>query len=551
MCVCRHETYVLSQPAATVLKKVVIDKERIVNPLVPVLQEATMEQSFADLRMHLPEGLCDEDLLTVVQDMALPRVSKDAGVTVLSHGEILFVSTAMIQSISTKLLPPMIEAFAKKEAEKIDRSDLMEDLDTAASPSGKKGKSSKKSATSNRPKPAGSQAPLHVVANAILDAYPDLADIQESYGPLVANADKIPLWEIEDENDTETGGPILDICRQTLYTSAFRDSCHLAVHAELERLRSTKKASSVLSRKDGAAKIRSVESSFEESFAGACHQLLLHSKLLDFVDASDADVDTEILRNDFLRSNAADFASRITQYSLFKNELEGDVFSFHSDILDEEPAVGSPSYCQPINRGLRRFPHPYLSCIVDDDGNQHKPLPTLRKVLSGSLGIALARLWSHCGGASYDGGVGVNEDGTDYVKPGNTNEFMCFVEEHCLSICGMPYTKLNKKTEKQYIFARRQELTAALEATSDPADVLELSIMLLFQQLRGLIVAGPHLKGPILQLLCQEKKLPEPVAALLRELAEQCQQDVTVDEALVAKMKTCGLSRDITKHDVE
>jgi len=115
----------------------------------------------------------------------------------------------------------------------------------------------------------------------------------------------------------------------------------------------------------------------------------------------------------------------------------------------------------------------------------------------------------------------------------------------------MPFTKLNKKSEKQFLFARRQELTSALGSTSDPTTVLEFTIMLLFQQIRGFTVSGPHLTGPILKLLCNEKKIPESVANLLLQLAAQCENDGSVDADLVAKVKACGLSRDVTKHVLE
>jgi len=55
--------------------------------------------------------------------MALPQVSSSSaarggGDIILSHGEVLFVSSDMSKSISNHLLPPLIEAFAKDEAER-------------------------------------------------------------------------------------------------------------------------------------------------------------------------------------------------------------------------------------------------------------------------------------------------------------------------------------------------------------------------------------------------------------------------------------------------
>lgn len=539
------------QPNAVPLTQVIVDTERVVGPLLPILQDAITDHSFADLRLHLPEGLCHSDVITFIQDMAVPRISNESGVTVVSQGEVIFVTSSMIKFISTKLLPPLIETFAHKFAVHLDSLDhSLEHMDTMLPAKGKK---SRKATASNRPRVTETVVPLHDVAAAVIDAYPNLTMVQQSYGPPIAQSNAVVPWEIDDDTNDLAGGPVFDLCRTIVYNTAFQESCRLAVDAELERLRSTKNVSSVRNRKDGAAKIRSTESSFEETFPAACHQLYLHSKVFDFVHDSDADVDSSLIRNDFLRSHAASFASRITQYCLFKNELEGDIVSFSNDASDGTSS-GTPPYCQPIHRSQRRYQQPYLACIVDKDGIQQKPLPTLRKVLSGSLGVTLARLWTNCGIDSYDGGNdakhGDDESGNS-IRPGCVNDFMSFVEENCLTICGIPYSKLNKKVEKQYLFARRQELTAALEKASDPTEVLELTVMLLFQQLRGLVVAGPYLTGPFLQLLCRDKKLPESVAISLQLLAKQIRlHEEQLDEENLEKVKACGLSRDIVKHCV-
>jgi hypothetical protein len=119
------------------------------------------------------------------------------------------------------------------------------------------------------------------------------------------------------------------------------------------------------------------------------------------------------------------------------------------------------------------------------------------------------------------------------------------------SVCGLPFKKLDKKSEKQFLFARRQKLTKSLEATNDPEAVLELSIMLLFQQVKSFVVCGKHLMGPILNLLTKERKITEEVASLLRKMADAIQSGAEVDEGLERAVKACGLSRDISKHSVE
>lgn len=93
-------------------------------------------------------------------------------------------------------------------------------------------------------------------------------------------------------------------------------------------------------------------------------------------------------------------------------------------------------------------------------------------------------------------------------------------------------------------------MTAKLEATNEPRDVLELTIMLLFQQVKSLVVSGPLLPGPILALLQNERKISEQVAMQLQQLANAVNTNATPDGALVTSIKACGLSRDISKHTV-
>lgn len=88
---------------------------------------------------------------------------------------------------------------------------------------------------------------------------------------------------------------------------------------------------------------------------------------------------------------------------------------------------------------------------------------------------------------------------------------------------------MDKKSEKQFLFARRQRLTYLLEATRDPKEILDLTIMILFQQVKQLVVLGSLLRGPILAMLLEErKKISEPVATALRSLAEDLNQGSTV-----------------------
>lgn len=74
--------------------------------------------------------------------------------------------------------------------------------------------------------------------------------------------------------------------------------------------------------------------------------------------------------------------------------------------------------------------------------------------------------------------------------------------------------------------------------------------MLLFQQVKSLVVSGPLLTGPILALLQKERKISENVSKLLQELANAVTGESKPAGALVTAVRACGLSRDISKHTV-
>jgi hypothetical protein len=104
------------------------------------------------------------------------------------------------------------------------------------------------------------------------------------------------------------------------------------------------------------------------------------------------------------------------------------------------------------------------------------------------------------------------------------------------------------------LFARRQNLTQLLQTETDPQTVLELTIMILFQQVKQIVVAGSLLRGTILMMLMDERKISEPVASALKTLNEAIvnQGDTAmINDDIVAAVKECGLCRDITKHLVQ
>jgi len=94
-------------------------------------------------------------------------------------------------------------------------------------------------------------------------------------------------------------------------------------------------------------------------------------------------------------------------------------------------------------------------------------------------------------------------------------------------------------------------LTDALEKTEEPKAVLDLTIMLLYQQVKSVVAVGNLLAGPVLDALGKEKKMPEAVTELLRAVASDIEENNEILESTVLSVKTCGLSRDISKHQIK
>ena len=426
-------------------------RDVVVTPLEQALFEAVSNDGFLDLRMHLPAALmaCEEDIRMIVQDMALPSDKLDGTVTVISDGEALFVSRGMIRHLVQTILPPLIETFAKAHAEEImsgakeveEAPDASPGKKHASKRKGKKAPAKAKAGVSHsRESVQVGVLPLVTVAKKVADEYPDLADIQATVGPLYNMGDEnAPVWERADADTDETGGPLYELCRSVVFDEEFQAYCERAVQAELERLESAQTSTSVRGRKDGATKVRSIESAFEDPacFNAACYAVQMEAKFLLYASAS-PDLDDQVLsclKEDFAEGCGADFTSRITQYCLFRNEVEEGVFSIESGLADapEENVESSvPPYCRPMNSALRRYPKTRLCCSEGTDGMPRMPLPTLREMLPGTVGVALARTWTLSGGKCYEGGTRISADGKESTRPGDPDGFLAHVEESCL-----------------------------------------------------------------------------------------------------------------------
>ena len=97
------------------------------------------------------------------------------------------------------------------------------------------------------------------------------------------------------------------------------------------------------------------------------------------------------------------------------------------------------------------------------------------------------------------------------------------------------------------MFARRKELMQQLQEANDGTQILEITILLLFQQTRNVVICGKHITRVCLnQLLQEKKKIPSEVRENLIRLQSLLQSSALVPSDLLETIKAYGCSKDIS-----
>lgn len=490
-------------PSALVLKHSVVHPDMLVSMLQEALTEA--KESWLNLGTLLPDALLahEDDVRTLLIDHVLAD-DETAGALQVGPGGALFMSKTMIDTVAMEQITELVQPFAKKVAEEMDRAPVMTADPLLTAKEKRKAKKSSKASTTPSPRHCDEQTvvPIDQIVQAATALRPDLAVIDQD---LLAR-----------------------LCQQAFVTDDFVAACERAVQAEVERLAADRAARARTSRKDSATRMQDITVSFEDAscFATACYMVQGMAAFVEYVEAPDESMDEDRkealarVKQDFLQGYCAEFTRRITEYCLFKNEVDEDIFWFSLD-------GNLSNYCSPVDLANRETPAIRLSCVHDENGKARDPLPTLRELLPTTVGTALARQWILLGSECYCGGS----------KPGDLDAFLSHVEENTLTICGLPFKKLDKKAKKQFLNSRRQLLLQLLADQKDPGVVLDLTVMLLFQLVKNHVVFGSHLRGFILQALLKERKISDEDRELLQELALVLDEGVDVDPGLVRNLK--------------
>jgi hypothetical protein len=500
-----------------------------------VVQEAVTAESWVDLSLHIPPELLskENDCRTLLLEHVL-RDESNSGVIVLANDCALFMSRAMIQSVSETTIVPLIEPWAKRRAKELDAGEHSTSAGPPPAAPSREAKKAKRSSLpssskkvqvnpqSNEPS-SDSMISLAEIVQAVIATHPDVAET--CGGTAVA----------------DEGSALFQLCEVAFCTSSSLHSmCDRAVQAELKRLESERAFKVMIRRKESAAKAQDIQVSFEDPtcFPAACYMIQGFASFLEYAaEAREGEkklVSEQVLnelKRDFLLGCGADFTRRVTLFCLFKNEQDEDIFSFEP--LDSEATL--VHYCSPVNLVTRQYPPVFLSSTAHDadDPKQQGPLAQLRSMLPSTVGTALARQWILCGAECYQGGA----------KPGSLEGFLAHIEENTLTICGLPFKRLDKKAKKQFLNTRRQHLVQALENETDPSACLDYAVMLLFQLVKNHVVFGSLLKGPVLHLLAKEKKIADDVSATLQSFADHLAKGEPIDSEMVERIKACSLRK--------
>ncbi len=416
--------------AAIVLEHCIINPALIIAPLQVIVESCDETKSFLDLSMHLPTELTcfKDDVRTTMNDHVLIHLKKD-GCLVIDENELIYFSHGMISNILEKVLPPLIEDYARTNAENIadtieDRKKTVTTKETSKTSTKSRGRSRKSMVENNVEKLMSYQdfkIPLQIVAEGIMKIYDDLVDIQETYS---GNLSTSPQWEPE-ERSKFYEGPVYTFCRMALNNSFLSKTCTNAVEAEVEKVLQLRQGTSMAKSGRGAAKCRSIEEAFEESFPSACYYIQLTAKFSNaiFTDPDLSNEDEESLKRIF-QSQCAWFAKRITEYCLFKANLEPEgIFSLHRN-EDEEESDRSGDFSTHIDFTKFYSSNVFLSAL----GESTNPLKKLEEMFPGNVGFGLSRMWMLCGYDYYDCGEDFQAD----LERGDFDEFIAHIEEFCL-----------------------------------------------------------------------------------------------------------------------
>ncbi|KAL7554024.1 hypothetical protein ACHAWF_017389 [Thalassiosira exigua] len=439
---------------AILLKRSIVDPDRICRPLEGAVQLAVLNRTFADLKSHLPPSVasCEEDVSEIVENQLNavlregdPRIGEafQEGTTIIRSDTVIFFSADMTKECEG-LLPALAEECGRQRAQDIVKKD-----------------GDKREKRRFRPVNAmgeGEPDVLHDVAAAVGEKYPQLLDLQHQY----------EHSHYSGRENEEKNGPLFEFCRSALMTDEFRRELARSTEAEIH--------------------LRSLE-----SIATRARQM-------------EGDVDVDLLvhtmKRELLLGCGSSLARLITEYFLFKHadefvQEDCSLFFEQQRGSKEGTAVIPRSHFEEFDVATLNFPSFVLKYRVKN-GTPDSPTKYLRSTFPGSAGLNLSQLWSLCSDEDHCG--------VDMRVGEKLASFIHHLEDICLTMVGIPYAVLDKKTEHKLLAAQREGVLQRLENSQNEEEAMMCASVLIAHQVKNLQISGTETIQFILKLFERDKK---------------------------------------------
>jgi E3 UFM1-protein ligase 1 len=519
-----RESYVL-------LPNSVVNVDVVVAPLIEAVRLAVESTSWLDLKLHLPMDLLVNET-TDARILVESRVLNDdvSGIVCICSDGALFFSEPMVKAFTDEHLKLLINEMAISRAIELLRmaepdvpSVAYDSIDVngsnrMSSLTGKEKRKGRKSGKDSSPEDVFissddiGEFPIDGIVEALFELYPDLSHLESSSDVLRAT------------------------CQKAFFTDDLESLWNASVRRELQLRVSDKKSvsGSIGQCVVAACGYKSIEIAFEDPgcFATSCYLIQAKAKFvlyaLQFSDRISDEMKHQ-LKLDFLDTCCLDFVYRITRYALFKKNVEDGIFQFG-------PAeCGTSTFYDPVDLVSSSYPKIFLSCL----SKRNDALAILQEELPAGVGSALAKLWTLCGEAHFQRDKTRTDKNLSKIDAGveSVECFLSNARENCLIICGLPFATFDKKAEKKFLNSRRIRLVQLFDNANDISTALDFAIMILYQDCKNMVVSGTLLRGPVINLLSHERKVPEALSTELLSLTEKVERGEHVDLSAVVRLK--------------
>jgi ribosomal protein S8 len=120
------------------------------------------------------------------------------------------------------------------------------------------------------------------------------------------------------------------------------------------------------------------------------------------------------------------------------------------------------------------------------------------------------------------------------------DQFCSHLAETCLTLVGIPFSILDKKTEKKMMAMRRQGLIDRIEKSNAQDEILSTCVALIYQQTKSMMISGSLMISLVLnKLFEEEKKIPKRATEVLFKL----NQENGVSPELLILAKQFGIAK--------